>query len=235
MAHKIYKLKDGTVVPSVTTIISNNLGWNKNMLIAWSKKIALTQGRDSNEITEEAADVGHLTHTLIEHRIKTKMGIEQALPDITGLDKELLKKAKFGYLAFLDWEAKWKPDRYVFSELEMVSESHKYGGTMDIMAEKDGHLYIIDIKTSNSIHPEMVIQLQAYRELFHENYSNKHVEGNPFDKRYVDGSIILKLSKDEQKYEEFPVTPDLVQPGWEAFVCLLRLDNDKKLLAKFGK
>lgn len=35
-AHQKYRLVDGTIVPSVTTIIQE-LGWNKNALVAWAR------------------------------------------------------------------------------------------------------------------------------------------------------------------------------------------------------
>jgi len=54
-AHQIYKLKDGTVVKGVTTILEN-LGWNKQVLIAWSRKTALA-GIDPTKVKEEAADI----------------------------------------------------------------------------------------------------------------------------------------------------------------------------------
>ena len=235
MAHRKYYLKDGTVVPSVTTIIGNNLGWNKNILMAWTKKIALTQGRDSDEIVEEAADIGTFTHALVENRIKTKMGIKDELPDISSLSKEFLKKAKNGYMAFCDWEAKWKPDRYVFSELPLVSERHKYAGTIDIIAEKNDKLYIIDIKTSNHLHPEMVVQLMAYKELFHECVSNDHRPDNPFDNRYIEGCSIVKLSKDEPVYNMVPVPKEQWAAGWQIFFSCRSLHDKHKIVQLFGK
>ena len=66
--HTVYKTSDGERLPGVTTVI-NELGWNKNMLIAWSRREALA-GNDPNKIKDEAAKPGTLTHSFIEGHIK---------------------------------------------------------------------------------------------------------------------------------------------------------------------
>ena len=60
-----YILKDGTRVTSVTTVISNNLGWNKNVLLGWTKKQTLL-GNDTQELLRDAGDTGTLAHYMIE-------------------------------------------------------------------------------------------------------------------------------------------------------------------------
>ena len=61
------------------------------------------------------------------------------VPDISPYFPADLKKAKNGYLAFCDWEEQWKPN-YKYSEVQLVHEGELYGGTIDIIAEKDGKL-----------------------------------------------------------------------------------------------
>lgn len=218
MAHTKYYTLDGVEVPSVTTIIGGNLGWNKNALIAWSKRIALCEGRDSNEITKEASEVGTLTHHLCECRIKNET------PDISSYPKDYLIRARNGYLAFRDWEAKWKPEKYLHSELQLVSEKYRYGGTIDIIVEKDNAIHLLDIKTSNYTSPEMVIQLAAYRRMY-EEVKNKSIKSMG----------IIKLSKDVQHYDFFPVTEEQYNAGWEVFKGLLEVQKYKKILDEFGK
>ena len=48
-----YKTQSGEIVRGVTTIIGENLGWNKNALIGWARKQALS-GIDPTKIKEEA-------------------------------------------------------------------------------------------------------------------------------------------------------------------------------------
>lgn len=218
MAHKKYYNSNKEHVQSVTTIISNTLGWNKQMLIAWSKKIALNEGRDSNEITEHAANIGTITHYLIECKLKKET------PDITPYKKEDLIVARNGYLGFCDWEKFWKPDEYTHSEVELVSDKYNYGGTVDIVAKKDNKYHILDIKTSNHIHPEMVIQLAAYKKMIEEKLPIK-----------IETCNIIKISKDERKYLFFPMTQDQINAGWRVFESLLKIEKDKKILQSFGK
>ena len=218
MAHKKYYNTTGDVVPSVTTVISNNLGWNKQMLIAWSKKMALNEGRDSDEVKDQAAALGTITHYLIECKIKN------TIPDISQYKKEDLIIARNGYLGFCDWEAFWKPAEYKHNEVSLVSNQYNYGGTIDIIASKDNKLHILDIKTSNHIHPEMVIQLAAYKQMFEENFNDK-----------IDSCCIIKLSKDKQQYNFFPMTDEQVSAGWDVFKSLLEVQKHKNVLNKFGK
>lgn len=218
MAHTKYYAQDGAEVPSVTTVIGNNLGWNKNMLIAWTKKKALKEGIDSDTIVKESSEIGTLTHYLCENRINN------TIPDISTYPKDHLIKAKNGYLGFCDWEAFWKPTRYVHSEVSLVSEQYRFAGTIDIVAEKNGGTHLLDIKTSNHIHPEMVIQLAAYKRLYEEIY-----------KVPILSQSIIKLCKDEPKYEFYPVTDQEDQAAWEVFIHLLAVEKHKKLLSKFGK
>ena len=56
-----YVLKDGKRAASVTTIINNQLGWNKNPLIAWAKRIT-AQGEDADAVMREEGHIGTLTH-----------------------------------------------------------------------------------------------------------------------------------------------------------------------------
>ena len=47
-AHTAYKLKDGSRAKGVTPIL-NNLGWNKNILVAWARRTALS-GEDPEAV-----------------------------------------------------------------------------------------------------------------------------------------------------------------------------------------
>ena len=53
-------------------------------------------------------------------------------------------------------------------EERVVSKNHWYAGTMDILAEVDGKLGVLDIKTSYSIFRDFSIQTSAYVEALKE-------------------------------------------------------------------
>jgi len=218
MAHTKYYTPSNIEVPSVTTIIGNNLGWNKPMLLAWTKKLALKEGKDSDEITKEAGEIGTLTHYLCENKINN------TTPDIAPYSKKHLAKAKNGYLGFCDWEKFWKPTKYLYCEIPIVNEIYGFGGTIDIVAERDNKVHLLDLKTSNHIHPEMVIQLSAYKRLFEGNFNVP-----------IESMSIIKLSKEEPAYEFYSVTPEQDLAGWEVFLALLEVHKRKFILNKFGK
>ena len=44
-----YVLQDGTKAPSVTTLIGQNLGWNKQALINWAKRQTMI-GKDADAV-----------------------------------------------------------------------------------------------------------------------------------------------------------------------------------------
>ena len=59
-----YINQEGNRVPSVTTIISQHLGWNKQALLGWTKRMMLG-GQDSDKVLDEASQINKaLTLTL---------------------------------------------------------------------------------------------------------------------------------------------------------------------------
>ncbi|GAG48487.1 unnamed protein product, partial [marine sediment metagenome] len=150
-AHTRYKNAEGKVVPSVTTIIGGNLGWNKGALIGWTRKMAL-QGIDPSKERDEAADIGTLAHALIEEHITSIAPHLEPVP----VDKDLyspanLDKAENAFLSYLDWEKQHDidlTDPRVQTEIRLVSEWLQYGGMLDLIAPIDGVLSLIDFKST---------------------------------------------------------------------------------------
>lgn len=175
-AHTRYKNKEGKVVPSVTTIIGGNLGWNKGALIGWTRKMAL-QGIDPSKERDEAADIGTLAHALIEEHIT----IISPHLDVVSVDKDLyspanLKKAETAFQSYLMWEEQNNvdlTDSRVQTEVRLVSEWLQYGGMLDLIAPIDGVLSLIDFKSTNALYPEHRIQLAAYEWLCEEEYGEE--------------------------------------------------------------
>ena len=145
-AHTAYKLKNGKRVKGVTTILSN-LGWNKNVLVAWARRTPLA-GDDPDAVLKEAGAIGTLAHYLCECDIK---GEEPELDDYSA---EQIEKAENAFLGYLEWKKMTKP-KYEAIELKMVSEKYRVGGTADFVARINNSLVLGDIKTSKGIYPEM--------------------------------------------------------------------------------
>lgn len=199
MGHQVYKLKDGTRVPGVTTI-SGML--DKPALVGWANRLGL-QGIDVKKYVDTKAEIGTCCHYMIECHLN---GVE---PDLSEFSPKVVDQAENGFIKFLDWlqgmEAKHGKFHLIGTEIQFVSERYRYGGTIDIygyFAKEDppGHtglaqcLYtLIDIKTSGSgIWPEMELQVGGgYKQLLEEN-----------DQR-VDKTIIVRVGRDpEEGFED---------------------------------
>ncbi|MEK7616018.1 MAG: hypothetical protein AAB420_02310 [Patescibacteria group bacterium] len=53
-------------------------------------------------------------------------------------------------------------------ERKIISHKHGYAGTIDVLAEVDGKIGVLDIKTSQAIYRDYGIQTAAYVEALHE-------------------------------------------------------------------
>jgi hypothetical protein len=215
MGHTIYKLKNEQKVDSVTTIIGNVLGFNKEILMKWTRSLAF-KGINSDNVKKESATIGTAAHYLVESKMINQKVDKTKLEH---LNKEQLEKVKNAYKSFVEWEKDWKPDEYVHNEIQLVSENHKFGGTIDIVAKKDNNLYILDNKTSNSLHIEMIIQLGAYKILFEENFP---------EKIYQCG--IIKIEKEKINYNFKLVPEESLNAGMEIFLNALKINELKNKL-----
>ncbi len=156
-AHQRYFTTSGQQVPGVTTVLSV---LNKPALIAWANRMGL-QGIDTNKYVDEAAAVGSLAHALI---IDNLGGEPVRLGDYTA---DQLTRARYGVSVFETWRKGHilKPHAL---EQPLVSEEHRYGGTVDIVAQLDGEPVLIDLKTSSGIYEEHIFQVGAYWRLLAE-------------------------------------------------------------------
>ena len=207
--HTVYKTSDGERLPGVTTVI-NELGWNKNMLIAWSRREALA-GNDPDKIKNEAARPGTLMHSFIEGHIKGEK------VDTVDFTENQIELAKNSYFAFVEWEKAMKP-KYLGTEIQLVSEKYRFGGTADMVGEIGGELVLADWKTSKGIYPEMTIQVAAYKIAYEEM--------NPGKKVHHGG--ILRLDRETSAYDYHDISSKKMEWGWEVFQHCLALYALKK-------
>jgi hypothetical protein len=153
-AHVRYYTSSGEQVPGVTTILGV---LNKPALVGWANRMGL-QGIDTNKYVDEAASVGTLAHTLIMEGLG---GHAVRLEDFTA---DQLTRASYGVTVFSGWLKSHKLTPKLL-EKPLVSDVHRYGGTIDMLALLDGEPVLIDLKTSSGIYDEHVFQLGAYWKL----------------------------------------------------------------------
>lgn len=220
-AHQRYRLKPtedwpkGEIVPGVTTIIDNMLGWNKRTLMAWSRREALA-GRDPEKILEQAGDIGSIVHLLIEAHIKSVLMGEKIEAELDDFARHGIDKAENAFIAFLDWE-KRNDLTYVASEKIVISEKLRFGGTIDILASNNGFLWQIDPKSSKGIYPEFIVQTAAYKFAYEEQ-----------ENTIIDEVHLLHLGKEDGAFADHKISSDKLLDGFRVFQHCRKLYDLKK-------
>jgi hypothetical protein len=154
---RFYSTEDGGFVPSVTTILEC---YPKGAAYYnWLKE----NGKDADEIRDEAGRRGSVVHKLTEDY---DAGKEVNLINPSGsIDYKLNEWAMFE--RYVDFRRRF--DLKVEAiELNIISDKLGFAGTIDRVCYLNGEKYLIDIKTSNAIYPSYWLQLAAYRALLME-------------------------------------------------------------------
>lgn len=168
---RFYIAEGGELVPSVTTILD---AYPKSPgFYEWLKRT----GDDADQARDEAGRRGSKVHELTE---QFDEGYEVQLLNENGMPHcKMLEWAMFE--RYVEFRRRFNPTIEVI-EQNMVSGDLGYAGTLDRILVLNGKRYIVDIKTSNAIHPHYWLQLAAYRELWREHHND------------VDGVAVLWLN-----------------------------------------
>jgi len=171
------------------------------------------EGRDYRETAKSAANAGTLVHEAAE---AWKHGLPYEWP---AGPPELVEKAQRGYGAFLEWtrQTRLKIEQ---TEVSLVSEVHRYGGTFDALLVGDKRV-MADYKTASAVYPEHLLQIVSYQRLWEENFPDQPIQG---------GYYILRFSRD---HGDFAANwyGDL-EDAWTAFLHCRALYDLKAALAK---
>ncbi len=212
-----YKLKDGTRVPGVTTVIGRFKDSGALMFWAWDQG---RNGHDFRETRDKAAEAGTVAHALVEYHISGKSDAEiTALIEEERISKEVLEKAYQAYENYLNWERTTRL-KVVKTEMSLVSETHKFGGTFDGIAvvDIDGVRSLADWKTGG-IYTEALVQCAAYKGLWEEHYPDQPIEG---------GYHIVSFSRESGDFTHKYFSN--LDEGWRQFLLLREAyDIDKRL------
>ena len=148
---RVYKRAEGVYYPSVTTILQY---MPKNKFFEnWLKDV----GHNADLIMSKAGKEGTQVHEAVEKLVK---GEEVSWMDNFG-------NAKYSQLVwemilkFYDFWTTHKPE-LISTEEFVWSDEYKYAGTADLVVKMDGQIWLLDIKTSNSIHKSYDLQLASY-------------------------------------------------------------------------
>lgn len=157
-----YYTRNGKYYPSVTSILQY---MPKNKFFeTWLKDV----GHNADIIARKAADEGTQVHDAIERYLQ---GEKLTFLDENGYSKYSLEIWKM-ILKFHDFWSTHKPI-LVESEIHLFSDKHVYAGTGDLIVEINKELWLLDIKTSNSLHTSYDLQIAAYAQAWNELYEEK--------------------------------------------------------------
>jgi hypothetical protein len=156
---RFYKRND-RYYPSVSSILNY---FPKNQFFhSWLKDV----GHNSDIIASKAANEGTQVHNAIEDFLNGKeiKWIDSNDNVLYSLDvwKMILKFAEF-------WN-KFKPE-LISAEYHLFSDTYEYAGTADIICKINGKIWLLDIKTSNSLHTSYDLQLAAYAKAWSETHN----------------------------------------------------------------
>jgi hypothetical protein len=155
--------------------------------------------------SKAAAEVGTQVHRLIEHAVKSQLGIPCPRPAVQD-------EAMFRFSGWQAW-AKSVGLKPLMSEGRTYNSRDNYCGTFDLLALLDGRLVIIDFKPTKGLYPDRILQLIAYSEAVAQYGSEVPVgylncvsrDGGPF-------TLTPAWTSDEQR-----------SAAWEAFRACLQL------------
>lgn len=212
---------DGRPVPGVTTIIGRGLP--KPALPYWAAKLVAEAAADEAEtmadtirimgretvvkrlkrapwrVRDDAAVRGTRVHALAEALVAGGGAVEVPA-HLAGYVE--------GYARLLD-ELDLEP---ACTEARLANRGHWYAGTADLIAVIDGVTWLLDLKTSNSIHGSYALQCAAYA----------HAEviaaddGTETPMPHIQRIGAIHLTTDGARLHEFPSLDE----AWEGFLAV---------------
>jgi hypothetical protein len=167
MAPQPYKDASGKRIPSVTTIISRFK--ESGGLLYWANQQGL-EGRTLDEARHEVTTPGTIGHRLVEAHIHGREYDPEQYP------AELVTKARAAFSAYLAWE-QMTAISFHHTEVALVSNQHRFGGTLDAIGMIGNQLVLCDWKCANAVYADYLYQLAAYKLLWEENYPEHAIAG----------------------------------------------------------
>jgi hypothetical protein len=210
-----YRLANGDKVPSVTQVTGRFK--DSGALIHWAWQTGI-DGEDYRVKRDRAAEAGSVCHQWIEDHIHGRILTPQP-------EGGIYDEAFQGYGAFRDW-AESVHLEVLETEVPLVSETHKFGGTFDALALVAGKPKLLDWKTSNAVYSEYVAQVAAYRQLMRERDFLGHGLNAP------DSALLLRIGKEHADFHLHSYPSSVLDLGWEYFKRALEMYALDKQLKK---
>lgn len=148
--------------PSVTHILDTTYPKGAGFF-----KYLKRNGMDADKILEEAGQSGSKIHDAIDRYIKGETVHWDDL--VYSLDewKQILKAIEFF--------EKFNPE-VMENEVSITNDTHKLGGTIDLVCKLNGDIWLIDYKSSNAIYKTHELQIAAYAIMWNEVFPDKMIK-----------------------------------------------------------
>jgi hypothetical protein len=163
-----YVSDTGSSYPSITTVLSIR---DKGGIYAWRKRVG---NEEANRITKRATTRGTQFHSLMEQYFLNQ------ITDVEEFRSNAMAKNPGVWYLFLEaiHELEEKIGKIYCIEDYLYSDEYGVAGAVDMIAEWDGVISVIDFKTSNS----------AKKEEWIENY---FIQGTGYAKMFTERTGIL--------------------------------------------
>ena len=183
--------------PSVTTCLQAYP--TSEQLVKWMAEKGF---HESREIRDTAGRAGTKIHSAIDSLLAGDV-----LMEISYTTEEWVKLE-----SFVNWYREFKPE-VIMTEFPIFSKKGKYAGRVDCLAKLNGEIYLIDWKSSRSIHESAILQVSAYASAVEENTDVK-----------IENTAILQMGAQNKSGYRFVIQNDWrdkykvfrnVQATWE--------------------
>lgn len=156
--------KNDTYYPSSTWIASYYFPGKS--LMNW---IADTGKDEAERIKRMAAEKGSIVHRACELLSlgKTINHDEKFANPETGILQEISAEEYYCAMTYVNWFKETKP-KVLATEMTVFNDKYFYAGTLDLIVEIDGKVYVVDLKTSQNIWPSHEIQIASYVHADHQ-------------------------------------------------------------------
>jgi hypothetical protein len=155
---RFYK-RNNKYYPSVSSILNY---FPKNQYFhSWLKET----GFNSDIIAAKAAGEGTQVHHAVERFLNGQIIIWIEENGYVNYNLDVWKMI----IKFTEFWNKEKPE-LVSAEYHLFSDKHEYAGTADLIVRLRGKLWLLDVKTSNSLHTSHNLQLAAYAKAWNETH-----------------------------------------------------------------
>ncbi len=232
---RFYQRKPDVFYPSVTYVLSS---FPKGKFFEnWLKDV----GHSSSYIVKKASEEGTQVHNAAEDYLAGK--------EITWIDG--FGNAKYSLdvwrmiLRFTQFWDEYKPE-LISCEEHLFSDTLKIAGTADLVVKINGEIWMLDIKTSNSIHDTYNLQLACYTQAWNECFdtpiqrrgilwlksssrgndkTGKRMKGRGWEIKESPNTLQEDISVFSNLYEIFKVSVGKLKPLTEIYPTSVKLDK----------